>query len=92
MFDYTKLSEDIAHKLSTLGKTLMQSYRDNLQWRACNYIGSIGECRVPFYRQGASKLIIDAIDTALAEYYGLTDEELDFIINYDSKYRMGRFA
>ena len=25
----------------------------------------------------------------LAQHYGFTDEELDFIINYDSKYRMG---
>ncbi len=25
----------------------------------------------------------------LAEHYGLTDEELDFIISYDIKYRMG---
>ena len=25
----------------------------------------------------------------LAEHYGFTDEELDFIINYDIKYRMG---
>ena len=25
----------------------------------------------------------------LAPYYGFTDEELDFIINYDIKYRMG---
>ena len=28
----------------------------------------------------------------LAKHYGLTDEELDFIINYDIKYRMGRGA
>jgi hypothetical protein len=26
----------------------------------------------------------------LAQHYGFTDEELDFIINYDIKYRMGR--
>jgi len=25
-----------------------------------------------------------------AKHYGFTDEELDFIINYDIKYRMGR--
>ena len=37
-----------------------------------------------------SKSIIDEIDTVLAEHYGFTDEELDFIINYDLKYRMGR--
>jgi len=37
-----------------------------------------------------SKRIIDEIDRVLAKHYGLTDEELDFIINYDIKYRMGR--
>ncbi len=37
-----------------------------------------------------SKPIIDKIDRVLAEHYGFTDEELDFIINYDIKYRMGR--
>ncbi len=37
-----------------------------------------------------SKPIIDEIDTVLAEHYGFTEEELDFIINYDIKYRMGK--
>ena len=39
-----------------------------------------------------SKMVIDEIDRALAQHYGFTDEELDFIINYDIKYRMGRDA
>jgi hypothetical protein len=30
------------------------------------------------------------IDCLLAEHYGFTHEELDFIINYDIKYRMGK--
>ena len=33
--------------------------------------------------------IIDEIPRVLAKPYGFTDEELDFIINYDIKYRMG---
>ena len=37
-----------------------------------------------------SKPIIDKIDRVLAKHYGFTEEELDFIINYDIKYRMGR--
>lgn len=37
-----------------------------------------------------SKSIIDRIDKILAKHYGFTDEELDFIINYDIKYRMGK--
>jgi len=37
-----------------------------------------------------SKPILDEIDHVLAAHYGFTAEELDFIINYDIKYRMGR--
>jgi hypothetical protein len=32
------------------------------------------------------------IDRVLAAHYGFTSEELDFIINYDIKYRIGRDA
>ncbi len=35
------------------------------------------------------KSIIDEIDSVLAEQYKFTSEELDFITNYDIKYRMG---
>jgi hypothetical protein len=41
---------------------------------------------------GKSKPIIDEIDRVLAKHYGFTDEELDFIINYDIKYRLGQEA
>lgn len=44
------------------------------------------------YQNFKSKPIIDEIDRALARHYGLSDEELDFIINYDVKYRMGASA
>jgi hypothetical protein len=30
------------------------------------------------------------LKTVSAQYYDFTDEELDFIISYDIKYRMGR--
>ena len=33
---------------------------------------------------------INQIDTVLTQYYEFTKEELDFIINYDIKYRMGK--
>ena len=41
------------------------------------------------YKKKLSKPIIDEIDKVLAKHYGFTEEELDFIINYDIKYRMG---
>lgn len=41
------------------------------------------------YNKKLSKPIIDEIDERMAKHYGFTEEELDFIINYDIKYRMG---
>jgi hypothetical protein len=35
-----------------------------------------------------SKNLIDRIDFALAEFYGLSEDDLDYLINYDAKYRM----
>ena len=37
-----------------------------------------------------SKPILTEIDPVLAGHYGFTVEELDFILNYDLKYRLGR--
>ena len=48
-----------------------------------------GEVITSYYQKKHSKLIIDKIDNALAYHYGFNEEELDFIINYDIKYRMG---
>ena len=50
---------------------------------------STGRTETQSFKVSKSKPIIDQIDAALAPHYGLTAEELDFIINYDIKYRMG---
>lgn len=36
-----------------------------------------------------SKPIIDEIDRVLAHHYNFTSEEMDFILDYDIKYRIG---
>jgi hypothetical protein len=56
-----------------------------------NY-GEKGRLRIQTFQPRQSKPIIDEIDRVLARHYGFTDEELDFIINYDIKYRMGKDA
>ncbi len=48
-----------------------------------------GKAEVDQYSVAACKSVLDRIDWVLATHYGFTDEELDFIINYDIKYRMG---
>ena len=48
------------------------------------------DIEIESFRINLSKSIIDEIDAVLSEHYGFTEEELDFIINYDIKYRMGK--
>lgn len=48
-----------------------------------------GTTQTQSFKISKSKPIIDEIDKVLARHYGFTEEELDFIINYDIKYRMG---
>ena len=48
-----------------------------------------GRTETQSFKVQKSKPTIDRIDRVLAPHYGFTDEELDFIINYDIKYRMG---
>jgi hypothetical protein len=48
-----------------------------------------GKVKIQAFYPTHTKFIVDEIDRALARHYGLSDEELDFIINYDVKYRMG---
>jgi len=39
---------------------------------------------------GETKCVIDEIDDVLAEGYRFSKESLDYITNYDIKYRMGQ--
>jgi hypothetical protein len=75
--------------LSVLGSELMMSYEANkvvnTQFIKTKQKESIFES----FNPQLSKPIIDEIDKILAKHYGFTEEELDFIINYDIKYRMG---
>ncbi len=48
-----------------------------------------GKTQTQSFKIQKSKAIINQIDRDLAKHYGFTQEELDFIINYDIKYRMG---
>ena len=43
------------------------------------------QCIIPRF----AKSIIDEVDRALAHHYGFSDDELDFIVNYAIRYRMG---
>lgn len=67
---------------------LNKDFDDNSKIRIRNQ-KKTGRVELQTFFIGKSKPIIDEIDKVLAKHYGFTEEELDFIINYDIKYRMG---
>ena len=69
-------------------KRLNEDLNKNIQIAEYNYANR-GRVRFAQFFPKKSKPIIDEIDKVLAQHYGFTEEELDFIINYDIKYRMG---
>jgi hypothetical protein len=86
-FDYAAFSRREA--LERLGRQLVDDLFHNAERKVQTY-ASTGERVQLLFRPSASKPIIDEIDRVLAIHYGLTEDELDFIVNYDIKYRMGR--
>ena len=48
-----------------------------------------GHLKMQVFKPRLSKSIVDRIDMILAQHYQLNHEQLDFIINFDIKYRMG---
>ena len=81
--------ENISQKLKFLTSKLMSDLELNSN-RKLAFYKATGKVEYDEYFPKKSKLIIDEIDTLIAQHYGFTDEELDFIINYDIKYRMGK--
>ncbi|MBI4469786.1 MAG: SAM-dependent methyltransferase [Acidobacteria bacterium] len=78
------------NSLLKLGQALMLDLQKNSSNRTMRFQHDTltVQCIYP----KASKPIIDEIDRLLARHYGFTEEELDFIINYDIKHRMGAGA
>ncbi len=83
-----KMSKEIVSDLSILETKLMKDYDKNKNHKE-SYYKSTGKVIYDEYFPKRSKHILDEIDKVLAKHYGFTEEELDFIINYDIKYRMG---
>jgi hypothetical protein len=77
--------------LHLLAERLLQDLWKNAEKRLRNRADGSQREEINF-RVGRSKPILDEIDRVLARHYGFTEEELDFIINYDIKYRMGHDA
>ena len=83
-----KIDAKKSTELSKLKTNLMKDLNKNrkLYSRYSNGIQTKFDAYYPMY----SKEIIDQIDKVFGDHFMFTEEELDFIINYDIKYRMGK--
>jgi len=84
-----KMTTPIQDKLRKLATELAEDLQAKSEYRNMSFkeIGVLTiQCMFPI----RSKVIIDEIDRVLAEHFGFTDEELEFIINYDIKFRLER--
>jgi hypothetical protein len=74
-------------QLIPISKKLSNELKENSQIRTMKYKHDTlkVQCIIP----KDSKNTIDEIDIILSEHFGFTQEETDFIINYDIKYRIG---
>lgn len=91
LVDIESINGNLKNKLSDLSIVLQKDYFDNSKSITREYSKrsrTFTMVKQYFYLK-KSKKFIDEIDKVLAKHYGFTDEELDFIINYDIKYRMG---
>jgi len=77
------------YEIKLLEKALMNDLTTNSDIRTISY-EKTGSVEMQKFFPKLSKNILDEIDTLLGRYYGFTPLELDFIINYDIKYRLGR--
>jgi hypothetical protein len=82
-------NEELTKALESLQNRLEVDFIKNSKRRVYIY-KTTGRVEYDEFYPHKSKPIIDKIDRILAQHYGFTDEELDFIINYDIKYRMGK--
>ncbi len=91
-FDFNSLAPELKSQLVKLGKKVQKDLQENSVVQVRNYAakGRSFTMEKQYFYIKKSKSIIDEIDTVLAKYYGFTNEELDFIINYDIKNRLGK--
>lgn len=85
--DFESFSESNKRELLTMCEELMLTINKTSIMQTSKY--RTGNVKYQQFFPAKCKSIIDQIDTILAQHYGFTEEELDFIINYDIKYRMG---
>jgi hypothetical protein len=87
-FDVTSIESPLRRKLKGLCHRLMDDYKKHSRLKVTRYERTGKVTYQEFYPK-KSKCILDEIDDVLAEHYGFSDEEREYIKNFDIRFRMG---
>ncbi len=87
-FPLGQLQPELAERLTHLGRALAERLQATATLCTRRYPSGLIEYEV--YHPARAKTLLNEVDCVLAEHYGFTDEEFDFIVNYEVKYRMGQ--
>jgi predicted RNA methylase len=85
-FPLPDLDDARAAALAALGAELMEELRACAEVRTCTY-RSIGTIHNTYFRQGATRPVLDRIDRELAAAYGMSDEQLEFVLGFERRFR-----
>lgn len=88
-FRFSDGEPEILSQLDKLGKEYLKSLEENAEIKTINS-KTKGIIEQKQYVVSKSKSIIDEIDKVLAQHYKFNSDELEFIINYDIKNRLGK--
>ena len=88
-FGLSRMGDDMKIRLAELAERLMADMEHHSTHKSALY-KTTGRTTYQEFYPSLSKPIIDEIDYVLSDHYGFNEEELDFIVNYDIKYRVGR--
>lgn len=87
-FPVCDVSDTDNDKLASLLDNLASDYEKHKVRKECVY-AKTGLVKYDEYHPRPSKPYMDLIDSELARMYGLSDDELAYILNYDVKFRVG---
>jgi hypothetical protein len=81
-FKYENVSDKLSNSLISMSEQMNRGMKENTSlWRKSGLL-------IESVDSASCKETIDSIDVRLADYYTISDDDLDYAINYDVKYRL----
>ena len=86
-FNYDRISNDLVAQFDVLKDELMANYQEHSKITTTTLV--TGKMVLQEFHPKYAKDILDRIDTLIGNVYGFTEEEVNYICNFDLKFRMG---